>query len=515
MNNSNAVGLVGAKLDPRINIETQSAADAKSDDLRVYWSSTTNRFYTTSEGDAPGIKRFFLDESLAEVDFGEQKQSYLFKYASEDSWIWDFEETRAPTRAAATLAVKTVPESTTPPDPVGPTNPGPEVISTLQPPEVSRESGTYSYAEFNQPVTLTNPNISGASDVFYSVDYANWQLYTAPFLVSPGSRVSAQAIAKTTNYESSPRVDKSYEAKIEQLRAPIISPDRTTFGFFFGRTINVTLIEPNDPGISVLEYRIGGDPWQSYEGEFKVNRSDYPSGVLIQARSVSLNPYYLSSTTSLRTLSLETAEIDGGSVGSFSDPTGESLLTTNLVTGQASDYFEWGRDYFTSSEINNWYYGNASSAPALDKAWLNYSGNSFESVSGGTRFEVGSLEYHNGTIVANTGATAIKLGVDLNLDIDGLAATTSFDFNLDLINVPNAFNSSDLWADADYVKLANPVADNTIVLNGVEFQFRIEFGETTSDGLSYFDEFYVLEGKEASTKVYGTLVEIGSLDFND
>jgi len=80
--------------------------------------------------------------------------------------------------------------------------------------------------------------------------------------------------------------------------------------------------------------------------------------------------------------------------------------------------------------------------------------------------------------------------------------------------VANQLDPANPWADADFVRLADPVASQRLTFNGVEFEFQLEFGETTSSGISYFDEFHVLESKSATTKLYGTLIEVGSISFN-
>lgn len=70
-------------------------------------------------------------------------------------------------------------------------------------------------------------------------------------------------------------------------------------------------------------------------------------------------------------------------------------------------------------------------------------------------------------------------------------------------------------ADADFVRPSNPVANQTRSFRGIDFRFRLEFGETTSNGISLFDELHFLEGRNASTRLCGTLIEAGSLNFNN
>lgn len=500
-------GLTGAKLDPRLNFTMQSDEEAGGTGPRVIWDASARRFVLSHSG-GPGIKGFFLDDSLAEVDYGEQDASFAFKYASEDNWVWDYVET-PPSYADGPSTVMTTPVANTPaaastpgtPPSTGPS--GPLASTPLDPPTVSRPGGTYSISDYSLSVSLANPNPSGVSEIFYSIDYGEWKRYSGALAISPDNVLTAQAIPIASGYSSSPRIDHAYAARPLQLEVPLISPSRDSFGLFSDRRIQVTLIDPNAPGLATLQYRVNGDPWQDYSGPFSVDRNDYPLGATIQARAVSNDPYYLSSTSTLRSLGIEAAAIDGLVEGKFSRPTGDSGMVTNLNGNSSKSYFEWG-----STE------GGTAGGVTLSKSWLDFNGLAFTTTATGTRFEVGSLDYFNGTILSGTGANSVSLAVDLNLDIQGYRGNHAFHFDLDLINVANANDPNDLWADADYVKLANAVASEKVVLNGIEFQFQLEFGETTTDGISYFDEFHVLEGRDASTKLYGTLVEVGSVDFN-
>jgi hypothetical protein len=330
------------------------------------------------------------------------------------------------------------------------------------------------------------------------VNFGNWNLYTGTISVAPGAVVAAQAVPASPLYTSSAPVDQTYTALPAGLIPPVITPSAPEFGLFTNRDVTVTIVNQNSPSISKIEYRIGGDPWQVYAGPFTLNRNAYPSGSLVQARAVPIDPYYVASTATLRTLGVETANLAGVSVGSFSNPVGEQNMETNLVNGLESDYFEWGK-------VNG---GNAD----FSKSWLNYDGMSIANIALGQRFEIGRLDYYNGTILNNTGATEVSFNVDLGLNLNEFATQSLFSFNLELINTEN--KGDDDWADADFVRLSNQVASKIVSFNGLQFQLQLEFGESTSSGISYFNEFHVIENREASTKLYGTLIEVGTVTFN-
>lgn len=500
-NASRVPGFGGAKVDDRVTFEYQSEKEAGGSSLRAYWDGDKNRFVLAESGEEGGIKGLGLSDrpvSRGDSDVKAGKASML--YAEEGNWIWDYADGVPLTPPGPTdVPLGSVPD-TTPVTPPGPSGPGPGAGATpLTPPTFSLASGSYSISSFNLPLTLSNPNPSGSSDIYYSIDFGNWNLYTGSLQVHPGAVVAAQAIATTTDYQNSARVDESYEASPIGLIPPVISPSQPLFGLFTNRTLTVTITDLNPGPVSKIQYRIGGDPWQDYTGSFSLDRSAYPSGAMVEARAVPTDPYYLSSSATLRTLGVETATVAGASVGSFSNPIGEKSMETNLAGGVTSDYFEWGK-------VNT---GNA----GLAKSWLDYDGLAFANITGSDRFQIGVLNYFNGSILTNSGATEVSFAIDLDFDLNGVAATSTFDFDLELVNVVNKGN--DKWEDADYVRLANPIASQIVTFNGLQYQLQIEFGETSASGISYFNEFHVVENEQASTRIYGTLVEVGTVSFNN
>ena len=137
-------------------------------------------------------------------------------------------------------------------------------------------------------------------------------------------------------------------------------------------------------------------------------------------------------------------------------------METNLSHGMSSDYFEWGKVPGLSN-------------PTYSKSSLGYRGLGFSNITTGQRFEIGVLEYRNGAILSNTGADFVSFAIDLNLSVGGLSVAPTFDFGLELVNVANRGNSP--WEDADFVRLANPTANQIVSFNGIDFQLQIEFGE--------------------------------------
>lgn len=491
-----APGMTGAKIDPRLVLVYQTEAEAGKSGPRVYWDGSSQSFKIAESGNSPGIKAFDPSAEAGEKDYGTSDGNYSMVYAEEDNWIWDYQEIAATKPAGPSeFTTTTVPDDTTPPAaPPGGSVVSPTSKTPLSEPIFSIPSSSMPYTSFDLSLFLSDPNPPGVSEIYYSIDYGNWLPYTGSVIVPPDANIAAQAVAISDAYSNSGRVDHAYEATPVTLLPPVINPSRTLLGLFSERVSDITIMNPNDPSISKVEYQLNGGGWLPYSGTFRVNRNNFPQGVTILSRAVPAStPYYLASNSTSSQVEAEGVSITGDAVGNFHSPIGESGLVTNLTSGTSGEFFEWGK-----------------ATPS--KSSLSYTNSTFNTLSIGDSFKVGDLDYYNGTILAGTGADSISLTVNLGLNVNGVVAASTFEFDFGLINVENKGDPKDPWADADYVKLAQPVANETIVINGVEFKLKLEFGETSAFGISQFDEFHVLEEKSAKTALYGTLAEIGSFD---
>lgn len=509
-NASRVPGFGGTKIDDRVVFEYQTEKEAAKNSLRAYWDADQQRFILASSGQAGGIKGLDLAESSARSgnsDMKAGKASML--YAKDGNWIWDYEDGAAPVPPRPTSVTLGNTTDTTPAVP--PTTPPPVTSSQtpLTPPSFSVTSGSYPITSFDLPLILTNPNPAGTSEIYYSVDFGNWNLYSGPITVPPGAVVGAQTIAVHQDYQNSGRIDQTYTALPVGLTPPMIVPSSPQFGLFSNRLLTVTLTDLNPPGVSKMQYRTASGSWQDYTGPFPLTRNDFPSGAMVEARSIPTDPNYLASTATLRSLGVETPSVAGASVGNFSNPTGDNTMRTNLSSGAASSYFEWGRDYLIDGETMD-----KDEEARLKASHMSFAGNSFTATTNGDPFEIGDLSYYNGTVVTGTAANAIQFSTNVSLNLNGYTASANFTFDFNLINTVNKNDPNDPWADADYVQLRRSIASEPLDFNGVLFQLQLEFGETTSQGFASFNEFHILEGKKATTKVYGTLVEVGTVNFN-
>lgn len=205
-------GLSSSMIDPRISIRWQSDSESGSEGVRAQWDDNTKIFILTNSG-SQGIREFYLDDALSEATAVEENRDSVMLYSKESKWIWDYEDQLAPPLTGPTLVTLTgVPDT-------GPTPatlvPPPSAV--LQPPVFSPPGGLFPAADFDMSVAIYNPNPSGSSALFYSLDYGEWLPIadSASVVVSPNQFLKAQAITTDSTIWSSSSVKEGlYSALI-------------------------------------------------------------------------------------------------------------------------------------------------------------------------------------------------------------------------------------------------------------------------------------------------------------
>ena len=268
-----------------------------------------------------------------------------------------------------------------------------------------------------------------------------------------------------------------------QLAAPTFSKEPGVYNYF-DFDLEVELINPNPAGVSNLYYSVDGAQWKVYAG----SAIFVEPGQTLSAYAVSMDPDLFENSAHSTAEYVSSFTISGTAGGDFMDPEGSEGMVTNLLDGDAGEFFS---------------FGTAAGTP--DPSWLLFNGASFAEVDADESFLLGSIDYYNGTIVSGTQATSVGLSVDL--EFDGGGQTLAFDYELELISTVNS-QSNTAEQNADYVKLGNLYSDVPVDLGGVSYNLILEFGETTTGGFSFIDEFHVLEGEAASGNLYGRLVEV-------
>ncbi len=490
-------GLSSSMIDSRVTTVMQTGAESLTTDARVVWDPATNRLKIVSSGGI-GVKEFRLDEDLAEVTGTTVDRTTAMKYSGQSTWIWDYQDAGLPAAPKGPSSFPVNPNVTLgSPTAVTPVPVLPSSKFTLAPPIPSIAGGTYPLNGFDLVVSLANPNPPGVSEVYYSVNFGDWIRYGAPLTIGPGAILGLQSIPIAPDWEASGKVDEIYAVKPEILSAPEVLPEAPNFGSSVGGVVTVTLTDTNAPGLAMLVYRVNGGYWKIYASPFPLLGSSFPSGAMIEARAVSAEfAYYLPSPLSAGKIAPGQILFSGSADGAFRNPVGVAGMVTNISPGGSSDTFRWGDE----------------NGSGLKQSNMAFTGGTFPTIVDGQRFNIGSLSYFNGTIKSGTGADKVDLAIYLNLTTGQNSYRPYFEFTFDLINSPNT--GSDPWAAADYVRLSDPRASRTMVIDDSEYEFRVEFGETTVDGFADFDEFFVLENKDASVNIYGTFVLLGAVADN-
>lgn len=503
------LGLRGQFLDPRTRIVLQSDDEAGSDTARAYWDSNAQKFRISESGPA-GVKAFILDMEAIPETIGEEERSPMMKLATVDSWIWDYEDQAAAAPAGpSVIPVAAIPPSPTDPETNPPTGtPPPEGTTPLQAPGFTVDSGDFPITQFDLNVGLVNPNPPGSSTLAYSVNYGNWIDYGGGVItVEPNAIVRAQALPiDSSTWSSSQPSQEQYHALPLQLDPPTIRPSAPFFNELTAPTILATLENPNNPQVSSLYYRVSGGPWTPYTAPFPLLYSDYQAGALIEARAVPTQEFHLTSALVEANLGTEDSPdefiISGSASGAFSNVTGGNQLVTNLTSGLAGPFLEWGQAIIPNGTNPN------NQVPGTNGSWastMGYGGKGFKSVRENERFEIGTISYFNGTIRGGTGATSVDL--QITIEIDG-GETITFDHTINMINSVNV--AGDQVASADSVKFVDIQAQQPATIGDKQYNLFVEFGQTDENGFASIDEFFVFENETANGTLFGRLVEVNS-----
>lgn len=165
--------------------------------------------------------------------------------------------------------------------------------------------------------------------------------------------------------------------------------------------------------------------------------------------------------------------IAGTSSGVFDNATGPSTM---VVTGEGTSNFTWG-----------------TGSPST----LSFTGESFATETG-TYFDLGTVDYYNGIINADTGADSVDLEISLAFtDPSGLSE--EFSYMMSLINTDNVGTPEE---QADIISFDNLISD-IFEIDGITYNLAIEVGSTSSGGFSSQNTFSVYEGQTASATIRG------------
>lgn len=210
------MGLRSSFLDKRVTDVAPSGRKG------AIWNASLKRLEVVS-ATTDGSRGFAFDSDLATEDFGSEDRSRTKDVATESKWVWDFSDTGPPSSTPAQEPTSTAAD----PNPGGTFNP----LIALTAPDFTPPGGSYPLSDFDpaKPVTITNPNPAGSSQIYYSLGGA-YLRYTGPVAVPPDATLVAVAISQDPNvYTNSNNNSALYNAAPIQLTVEISAPAAVTY----------------------------------------------------------------------------------------------------------------------------------------------------------------------------------------------------------------------------------------------------------------------------------------------
>ncbi|MCH2059972.1 MAG: chitobiase/beta-hexosaminidase C-terminal domain-containing protein [Verrucomicrobiales bacterium] len=288
-------GLRESMVDSRLEAVMQTDEAAATNAPRALWDARKMRF-VVAQGGERGIAEFRLKEEVVAEDPVAENREVSLKLAKNSTWVWDYVDSSngLPERFGLASVNPAIPGSYQSPK----ADPGP---LALNPPSFSVDGGVYELADFeNLQVSLSNPNPSGSSQVFYSTDGSNWHAYSGQsFNLNPGDSVQAFSASldhylwadspvEANNYSASPvqlviaAGSAGYRVTYPEVGGLMVSGD--TALQTRDNSIAVDLVNSaeipnryqNSDSFNVLWSYDGGDPLVSATGASRTFSNGYP-----------------------------------------------------------------------------------------------------------------------------------------------------------------------------------------------------------------------------------------------
>lgn len=219
---STIAGLRGSVVDRRLTTEMQTASEAGTTQMRAHWNGT--RFIVASSGTIGDVKNFLLDDTLAAGAPATEARTPTLATGT-NGWVWNYTDV-APIAAGGPGAG---PGSTTAPAGTSPTAP---TALQLSPPVFSQSGGSLALITFDISLTLSNPNPTGTSQIYFSVNSGAFTLYTGQTLtMTPGTSVSAFAVTSDPDHWSDSQLASNTYAAIPVTLALSLTFPQTQYTF--------------------------------------------------------------------------------------------------------------------------------------------------------------------------------------------------------------------------------------------------------------------------------------------
>lgn len=278
-----------------------------------------------------------------------------------------------------------------------------------------------------------------------------------------------------------------------RLPTPLVTQSGGTYPFSSFPT-SVTIGANGAPlGDSVLRYRKNGGAWLTMTG----GSVTVAPGDVIEAQNVAV--LGVTTVTDSTVNRNEYFRLVSGFTGTVQAGLG------NVVGGPNLDYSvntsTPNQIVFThgdpQTDLGNGEIINTGEANVIQLNTQNFS-----SIQPNTWFNVGNVSLLNGEIFNDTAATSVVLAINFN--ISNPAHTGTANIGLQLINTPN---SADRTASADVVKLANPVTNLVVTIDGINYRLEVSWQNTNpTTGLVNGNDFLVFEGGTAQGRLRARFV---------
>ena len=310
---SRFVGFTGSTIDPRT---TLVAVNATEKGERAIYLPDKQKFTVTSDSVAGYRFRMRSESAPSDSMVEETRTESSLQYASETTWVWDYDDADAPDKLDPTLVGTVAPGLPPSPGPIdidsleSPNLPG---LKKLLPPTFSIPTGNYEIGGFPMTLELTNPNEPGSGDIIYGVlaggDW-EWQTYSGPIEITPADKVIAFVKSNSPKENHNSNLQEEFYDWNAGLEPPSISVSPDEIDARTGST-TVTITHSNDPnhyqwGLEELEipanafevqYKlvplVPGEgtetSWQKYEGPFSVGGPQFPKGFQVVSKVIGIS----------------------------------------------------------------------------------------------------------------------------------------------------------------------------------------------------------------------------------
>ncbi|MEB3340663.1 pre-peptidase C-terminal domain-containing protein [Okeania sp.] len=186
--------------------------------------------------------------------------------------------------------------------------------------------------------------------------------------------------------------------------------------------------------------------------------------------------------------------LQGSSNGSWGKADPGPNPSPKLYPGDPDTTFRWGKPAFDDLEPNG----------------LIFTGGSFTGEIG-EQFEIGKLNYFNGSIYVETAVESVPLEIELDLDVP-TDETTTFTFDLDLDTTLDTSDDIDLWSD--FVYFPEVLPSETFNIDGKKYTLELT-GFSKDGGETLENRFRVREQEADVASLFGKITKAPIGDVKD